>query len=345
MSSLFDGRTAEAQSGDNKNDRDDDDDEERPAPRVAGVGASLLRSMAGKARRGLAPATSGAAAPNKQYVPSVIGGFAGSGNVSYERYALTEGSVVVRLPPASGTTSSNVATPPAAALYFKLEEDINDDDDVDRSLDFRLFGQITRMNPSSTDVEISLADGSREKVSVLELRAAGAVELRTFRKWQQNHNSSQAGGSLSGKRPRDALNPSDFPSSDTPWWVVKGIVVRVVNESLSSLCGRKYVVASASKKENRIFLGDFTESEGPAGNSRGPLAGGHTVGQQDVETVIPKDGGKALILLGEHRGEMVTVLKKVRSEETREVRGVNVTTMSGETLFVGPDQLSQFASL
>ncbi len=326
--------------------------------RLDGVGASLLRSMG---RRGMSRALSGGGggrgnAPQaKMYVPSVIGGFSGSSTgVSYERYSLAEGCVVVRLPPSSQASSTPTLSSSTAScgLVFKPEEEIGDEL-LESSIDWKLMGTITRMSPSSNDVELLMADGvTREKVSVLELRAAGAMERESFLRWQvrlkSDGNLSSTGGT---KRSREGDPPVvGEPLLDgEPWWVVKGIVVRVVNPSLSLLCGRKFVVAAASKKENRILLGDFTEADSSATSSgqqrrqNAPLTGGHAVQQQDLETVIPKDGGKALVLLGEHRGEIVTVQSKLRSAETREVVAVCCNTTQTDLLVtVQPDHLSQF---
>jgi hypothetical protein len=300
------------------------------------------------------------------YVPSIIGGFSGSASgVTYERYALREGSIVVRITASasegSSSSSSSSATgngngtsaataagsggasaPPP--LAFKPEEEIGEEE-LESCIDWKAMGIITRMNPSSTDVEVCLADGvTREKVSVLVLRAAGAMEQRTFRKLQSRFQQQQQQQQQQGvKRPRelaDSLALLPLPC-DEPWWVFKGIVVRVVNDALPLLCGRKFVVANASKKENRILLADFTE--GGKGAGSGPMTGGHAVQQQDVETVVPKEGGKALVLLGDHRGEVITVTGKVRAAETREIVGVVGTTSAGVSITVQPDQLSQFA--
>jgi hypothetical protein len=335
---------------------------------------------------------------SKMYVPSIIGGFAGSNTgVSYGRYTLKEGSIVVRLsapmlsaePPVSsvsvpaaaassspaGETSTSLSSSSSAKLVFKADEDEetsrgsstpNEETLIAAAgLDWMAVGMITRMNTSmgssSTDVELLLGDGkTREKVSVLSLRLAGALEERAYHAWRakgasscSSNNSdgtaavSTRGGIGGTKRPREDTMSTRGPqglAADHPWWAVPGIVVRVVNHELTSLCGKKYVVAKASKKENRIFLGNFTESEAlvSSGVQALPLTGGHAVGLQDVDTVIPKDGGRALVLLGEHRGEVVTVVAKERSD-SREIVRVSGKTDAGLILSVKPEEISQLA--
>ncbi|CUG53133.1 Hypothetical protein, putative, partial [Bodo saltans] len=168
-----------------------------------------------------------------------------------------------------------------------------------------------------------------------ELRLATAKESELFRSWLSDPSTLPT-EALRKKRQREdnatvasILGSTGATAGSLPAarkWLQKRLHVRYVGEAKQHLIGKKFVVSSVSYKDDRVLL---EEAEGGSGGG-----GIETVSTKELETVLPKVGNRGLVLAGTHRGQMATLVRRLKNEgDDGEVRAVvvRVVAASGVT--------------
>ena len=145
------------------------------------------------------------------------------------------------------------------------------------------LGTITRVDAERAEVEFR--DGRRALVKLAHLRHATANE--------------------EAKRGRDDAAPNGGASGapDTRW-IVKRLIVRVVEADPGAADAASFVPYKATV---------VSMTPGAAGG-RVVLSNGSTVNGRQVDTVLPKKGERGLVVLGEHRGKLVTVRDRRKAD-------------------------------
>lgn len=200
---------------------------------------------------------------------------------------------------------------------------------------------VSRLDRATHTLEGIFLDGSRAKLRLTEVRPAGFVERGLFAKWRADPASRPvkvigAASAVSPQPPSSTASPAsptEQQQQQVPpaWWVLPNLVVRVVAADAGEWYGQKGVVVSIRRKENTVRLVplDVWEQhhQRPPGSplqpppNRKPAA--HVpmdsavdlVGLDGIETVLPKKGESGMIVLGEHKGDMASVLARIRGEE------------------------------
>ncbi|CBZ27406.1 conserved hypothetical protein [Leishmania mexicana MHOM/GT/2001/U1103] len=209
----------------------------------------------------------------------------------------------------------------------------------------RLLFEVTRVDYQGRTIEALFLDGTRAKVFFFEARPAGYVERKLYATWKADPASrpvavihSNASSPTTSLAPNGAGLPSSAPSPALPppppsvtavaWWVIPRLLVRVTTEAAGDWYGKKCVVKTVQRSENRVRLMEWVEEGRSGGGESGSRSvhncGGLTaattetrelVGVDGLETVVPKKGGRAMVVLGSRRGEMCTVRSRVRGAD------------------------------
>ncbi|CBZ34469.1 hypothetical protein, conserved [Leishmania donovani] len=207
-----------------------------------------------------------------------------------------------------------------------------------------LLFEVTRVDYQGRSIEALFLDGTRAKVSFFEVRPAGYVERKMHAVWKADPASrpvaiihSNASSPTTSSAPNGAVLPSSAPSPALPpppsvtaaaWWVIPHLLVRVTTEAAGDWYGKKCVVKTVQRSENRVRLMEWVE-EGRSGSGESGSRSFHNcgkpkaatadtrelIGVDGLETVVPKKGGRAMVVLGSRRGEMCTVRNRIRGAD------------------------------
>nr|CAJ2474111.1 unnamed protein product [Leishmania braziliensis] len=230
--------------------------------------------------------------------------------------------------------------------------------------------EVTRVDQQGRSIEALFLDGTRAKVSFFEVRPAGYVEQRMYAVWKADPASrpvtiihSNASTPTTPSAPNGAVVPSSSPSpalqpppsvTAAAWWVIPHLLVRLTAEAAGDWCGKKCVVKSVQRSENRIRLTEWVEgsSSGESGSRSVHNSGKLTaaaaemrelIGVDGLETVVPKKGGRAMVVLGNRRGEMCTIRNRVRGADG-ELMAVEVEiSRTKEVMTLQADELCALA--
>jgi hypothetical protein len=317
-----------------------------PTTTVASVGHMLLKGMASNAKK-VNPEGLRAVVTSVAHVPTTVGGFVGAGGTTHKAVDIDIGMVVcsTRPPPptaASSLQASSSSSISRSSVTFKNDKDITDEERLfggtitDATV--AMLGQVMKKGPTSALEEewlVGLADGSKATFRRSELRLATKKEAELFRTWLSDPMTLPT-EALRQKRQRDdnstvvsilggAHSASLMPQARK--WLQKRLHVRYVGDAKQHLVGKKFVVSSVSYKDDRVLIEEF-----PVGRDTGGSSGGiETVSTKDLETVLPKVGGTGLVLAGAHRGQMATLVRRVKNETNDgEVRAA-VVRVAGPT--------------
>ncbi|KPI86425.1 hypothetical protein ABL78_4504 [Leptomonas seymouri] len=201
----------------------------------------------------------------------------------------------------------------------------------------RCLFEVTRVDPQGRSVEALFLDGTRVKLPFHSIRPAGYDEQKRYAQWKTDPSSrpvatihsgvsSPTSASARGAHP---VSPVDQTSQTVPtgdgitavsadsWWVIPRLLVRIATEAAGDWYGKKCVVKAVRRNENAIRL---TEWQDEAQHARGNGSSGaaemrELIGVDGLETVVPRKGGRAMIVLGPQRGEMCTVRSRVRGPD------------------------------
>ncbi|KAG5477730.1 hypothetical protein LSCM1_05028 [Leishmania martiniquensis] len=236
----------------------------------------------------------------------------------------------------------------------------------------RLLFEVTRVNRQCRSIEALFLDGTRAKVSFFEVRPAGYVERKMYATWKADPASrpvatihSDASSPTTSSAPHGAVLPSLVsPPAPTPetsvagaaWWVVPRLLVRIATEAAGDWYGKKCVVKSVQRSAGRVRLTEWVEEGSGCGvgeSGRGFSSCGkptapaaetrELIGVDGIETVVPKKGGRAMVVLGSRRGEMCTVRSRVRGPNG-ELTAVEVEiSRTKEVLTLQADELCALA--
>eukprot|EP00796_Vickermania_ingenoplastis_P007427 gene7427-5228_t len=261
---------------------------------------------------------------------------------------------------------------------FKSESQMNADEfTYGRRLDPQLWSslaEVTRCDAARGVVEALFLSGERAKLHLFDIRPAGFVEQKLYAKWKSDPSSRpvQVIGSPSGHTPvsssptntvageggaacTDGSSTVPCPSSDgptpspTPWWIARGLVVRIVaDDAGEAWLGHKAVVQSVDRKEGTMRLLRLPPAPPARGMTGSRVRGGgettfstsrapgstcddvlDVIGVDSVETVVPRRGETGLLVLGERRGELVRVLERSRGAAGEGLAKVVVTPAAG----------------
>jgi hypothetical protein len=320
------------------------DEDSGPATMVTSVGHMLLKGMASNAKK-VNPEGLRAVVTSVAHVPTTVGGFVGAGGTTHKAVDIDIGMVVcsTRPPPPTAASSPHASSSISrSSVTFKNDKDITDEERLfggtitDATV--AMLGQVMKKGPTSALEEewlVGLADGSKATFRRSELRLATKKEAELFRTWLSDPMTLPT-EALRQKRQRDdnstvvsilggALSASLMPQARK--WLQKRLHVRYVGDAKQHLVGKKFVVSSVSYKDDRVLI-----EECPVGRDTGGSSGGiETVSTKDLETVLPKIGGTGLVLAGAHRGQMATLVRRVKSETNGgEVRAA-VVRVAGPT--------------
>ncbi|GET88917.1 hypothetical protein, conserved [Leishmania tarentolae] len=207
----------------------------------------------------------------------------------------------------------------------------------------RLLFEVTRVDFQGRSMEALFLDGTRAKLSFFEVRPAGYVEQRMYATWKADPASrpvaiihSQTSSPTTLSAPNGAVLPlsTSSPALSTPpldttadWWVIPRLLVRLTTEAAGDWYGKKCVVKAVQRSENRVRLMEWVE-KGPSGGESGSMVAHNSskptaptaetrelIGADGLETVVPKKGGRAMVVLGSRRGEMCTVRNRIRDAD------------------------------
>ncbi|KAG5503419.1 hypothetical protein JKF63_05558 [Porcisia hertigi] len=198
----------------------------------------------------------------------------------------------------------------------------------------RLLFEVARVDQQSRSIEALFLDGTRAKVSFFEVRPAGYVERRMYAKWKADPasrpvatilsnasspttSSAQSGAVLPSSASAPVFPPTS-PVTAAAWWVIPRLLVRLTTEAAGDWYGKKCVVKAVQRSENRVRLTEWIEE----GSSKGDHSSGkpmstapetrELIGVDGLETVVPKKGGRAMVVLGSQRGEMCIIRNRIR---------------------------------
>ncbi|KPA79103.1 hypothetical protein ABB37_05623 [Leptomonas pyrrhocoris] len=195
--------------------------------------------------------------------------------------------------------------------------------------------EVTRVDPHGRSVEALFLDGTREKLPFRDVRPAGYDEQRRYAQWKADPSSRPVATMHSGaSSPTSASAPGTHPASpvaqtsataqqanstvvaaaDT-WWVIPHLLVRVATEVAGDWYGKKCAVTAVRRSENAIRLTEWhdeAQSSGGHSSHRNAAETRELIGADGLETVVPKKGGRAVIVLGPRKGEICTVRSRVR---------------------------------
>lgn len=322
------------------------------------------------------PPTSSNASPTARQPPQTAvgplpsingGGVQRSG--SPERPPFADGSPTTTAPP--GSPASAVAAATAAALkHFRSEAELTEEErrygkHLHHSMVQQLF-EVSRWDPAKGTMEALFLDGRRAKLRVHEVRPAGYVENALYQQWKEDPASQpvlsigvaspltgpssdvqsphHTTGSHSVGSPSPQCSPltTTVAGVPTPWWVLPNLVVRVVTEAAGEWLGRRCVVVAVWRKANtvRVMNEQLWLSPPSAATSSGVV---DIVGVEGLETVLPKKGESGVVVLGPHRGEMVTVTARSRDETGNLTALVVQCHRTKEVLQFAPEELCVMA--
>ncbi|KAG5503973.1 hypothetical protein GH5_04831 [Leishmania sp. Ghana 2012 LV757] len=205
----------------------------------------------------------------------------------------------------------------------------------------RLIFEVARVNQRGRSIEALFLDGTRAKVSFFEVRPAGYVERKIYAMWKADPASrpvhtihSNASSPTTSSAPHGAVLPSPAsppqPSvAGGAWWVIPRLLVRLTTEAAGDWYGKKCVVKSVQRSERRVRLMEWAEEGRCCGVGESGRTCIHScgkpataavetrelIGVEGIETVVPKKGGRAMVVLGSRRGEMCTVRSRVRGAD------------------------------
>lgn len=205
------------------------------------------------------------------------------------------------------------------------------------------LGEITRLDAAMKNIEVLFLSGERRKLSVHDVKPAGFVEQSLYRRWKNAPELRPVAlipspvaspvGDISAPLP---------PQSPSSWWVLPKLVVRVVAETApQDWAGVKAVVTAIQRKESRIRLMRCSSGGSPNKQS----AEVEVEGLESVESVVPKRGEMGMLVLGERKGELVTVEARHRTESEGLVRvTVSPVAKLGESFDVLPSEICALVS-
>lgn len=206
----------------------------------------------------------------------------------------------------------------------------------------RLLFEVARVDPQGRRLEALFLDGSRAKVGFHDVRPAGYVERAMYAAWRADpasrpvhtiHSDASSpttatgggGGNGDARLPSalSAASPSTSPvppsgsptdAAGTGWWVIPRLLVRLTAEAAGDWYGKKCVVKTVQRSENRVRLTEWVDESASAPSAAAPETR-ELIGADGLETVVPKKGGRALVVLGPLRGEMCVVRARVRGPD------------------------------
>ena len=175
---------------------------------------------------------------------------------------------------------------------------------------------VTRVDPNGEFLEVEHADGRRLKIPKKDCRPALHGECEIFKQWRSNRGCIPKPGlsqSLERKRGRepDAEGGAKVPAV---WWAIPKLVVRCVNAEFPAALGQNFRVDAAVRKANEVIARPIVPCSDGSLNI--------TFRQEDIETVVPRVGERGIVVLGPHRGEIVTVIERENDGHRRDCRSV-----------------------
>jgi hypothetical protein len=264
-------------------------------------------------------------------------------------------------PSLPSSSPSSAHTAPPGPLRFKPAASFTDNEvEYGRRLSpdmVRRLCEVTRVDSRGRTVEALFLDGTRAKLPYRDVRPAGYDEQKRYVQWKADpasrpvptmHSGSPSSTSFSapGAHPTSstAVSATDLagpvavagatqsPSGSAaalPWWVIPRLLVRVATEAAGDWYGKKCVVNAVRRSDNAIRLTEWQDEAVVSTHRHGNSSGAPTletrelIGVDGLETVVPKKGGRAMIVLGPKKGEMCTVRSRVRGPDG-DLTGVEV---------------------
>ncbi|KAK7194186.1 hypothetical protein NESM_000332500 [Novymonas esmeraldas] len=213
----------------------------------------------------------------------------------------------------------------------------------------RVLFEVARVDQHSRSVEAVFLDGARAKLSYLEVRPAGYVERKMYAAWKADPASrpvatihSAAASPTTSSSPTATAAPSQPPSPPPPaaaWWVTPRLLVRLAAESAGDWYGKRCAVTSVQRSGNRIRLTEVLEEAADGDGGTAVAETRELVGLDGLETVIPRKGGRAMVVLGARRGEMCTVRNRVRGPDGELIAVEVEVGRTKEVLAMRPEEL------
>lgn len=320
-------------------------------------------------------ATSGSSfAVVRSYVPLSTGGFIeGGGDDAMDGQVPRVGDILaLRGTPSlsrcaqetksgSAPMPSALSTSPASSAdvlkRFRSESDMTPEEKLHgkrlSSEMVDLLFEVVRIDTRGRTVEGLFLNQTRAKLPFSGIRPAGYVERRLYHQWKQDPSSrplmvieasaeaapvsARTATTLVGAvEPGGGATGSNEAARVTPWWVVPRLLVRIAATASGAWYGKKCVVQSIKRAENKIRVCEWSGG-GPIGE---PV---DVVGVEGLETVVPKKGGRAMIVVGERRGDMVLVCGRLRSADG-ELTSVEVEVgQAKEKLVLKPHELCELS--
>lgn len=314
-----------------------------PAP-PRRVGLGLLKAMHTKSTRA-ASSNLQAASPStgpqrftavESYKPLSSGGFMDDNQAEMDRSrCLRVGGIVCvrkRLgeealpptdPPAASTFSSTASSAgPLLHKKFRGESAMGSDEKlfgrVQGTQLWNSLGEVTRSDSKNLYVEIVFLSGERGKFNLCEVRPAGFMEQKLFRKWQADPSSRPVTVLRNTTDPSAVATAAGTSPPPSAWWALPKLLVRIVSPQAGvEWLGQKAFIESITRKEQRVRL---RRKEVNGGNE----AILDVVGLEHIETVVPRVGERGILVLGLRRGELVEVLERRRNATTKDLETVVV---------------------
>ncbi|CCW66054.1 unnamed protein product [Phytomonas sp. Hart1] len=249
--------------------------------------------------------------------------------------------------------------------------------------------EVTRLDRDNHTLEGLFLNGSRRVLRVHEVRLAGFVERKLYRKWKEDPTSqpvrtieavvpiapiSQTGesaplmnisaevssaaameteGGTGGGKPNGINSSGSTEGTPVVWWVIPNLIVRIVADKAGEWYGKKCVVRSIDRKNNKVRMIslDLWPPNQPNSSQfpkQKPLPLGRegvveVVGVQGLETVLPKKGESGLVVLGPYRGEFASVITRLHDMEGNLEKLKVQCTRTGDVFHVEPHELCLIA--
>lgn len=265
------------------------------------------------------------------------------------------GSSLLPPPPPQPATAASADTAQVALHRFKSAASFTDNDkEYGMRLSPDMVGllfEVTRVDTQGRSVEALFLDGSRAKLAFREIRPAGYDERRRYAQWKADPSSrpvttmySRASSPSTASAPgthsafsANTTEPAQAERSESGtaaaaltetarWWVIPHLLVRVATEAAGDWYGKKCVVKTVRRKENAVRLTEWVDEPAVKGSTTSAGAAAETrelIGVDGLETVVPKKGGRAMVVLGPRKGEMCTVRSRLRGPDG-DLTGVEV---------------------